>query len=69
MFDTFRAADLSDEHLGYCIRGEGVEGVLRSLSHLDDVFVRVLLDREPYVVTLPAGRPVEVLPPLDCPPV
>jgi hypothetical protein len=67
--DTFRAYDLADEHLGQHVRGEGVDGVLRAFRHLDDVRVDLILDRDPYLVTIPAGRPVEVTPPLDCPPV
>ena len=67
--DTFRAADLTDEHLGSCVRGEGVDGVLRALRHLHASSVHLVLDREPWVVSLPAGRPVEVVPPVECPPV
>jgi hypothetical protein len=58
------AGDLSDGHLGRHVRGEGVDGVLRHVHHRDDVAVDLVLDREPFVVTLPAGRPVEVVPPV-----
>ena len=61
--DTFRAEDLTDEHLGQYLRGEGVEGVLRHVLHRDGVTVDLVLDREPFVVSLPAGRPVEVTSP------
>jgi hypothetical protein len=62
--DTFRAADLdADEHLGQYLRTEGADGVIRALRRLDDLVVDVVLDRPPWHVTLPAGRPVEVTSP------
>jgi hypothetical protein len=60
--DTFRAADLTDAHFGRYVRGEGVEGVLRGVRHLDDVLVEVILDRPPWLASVPAGRPITVPP-------
>ncbi len=61
--NTFRARNLTDEHVGRHVRGEGVDGVLRALRPLDDLAVEVILDRHPWHVTLPAGRPIEVTSP------
>jgi hypothetical protein len=61
--DTFRAADLRDEHVGSYLTGEGVDGVLQAVRRLDDLVVDVLLDRHPWHVSIPAGRPVEVTAP------
>lgn len=68
MPNTFRAADLDATHLGRHLHGEGVDGVLRGLHPLDDLAVQLILDRAPYLLTVPAGRPITVCPRLDCPP-
>jgi hypothetical protein len=61
--DTFRASDLTEEHLGQYVSGEGVDGVVRALRRLDDLVVHLVIDRHPWHVTIPAGRPVEVTSP------
>lgn len=63
--DTFRAGDLTDEHVGSYLQGEGVAGVLVGFRHYDDTETQLLLDRDPLLILIPAGRPIEVL---DSPP-
>lgn len=68
MPDTFRAADLDATHLGRHLQGEGVDGVLRGLYPVDDLAVQLLVDRSPYLLVVPAGRPIRICSRLDCPP-
>jgi hypothetical protein len=67
--DTFRAQDLTDDHLGQYLHVDGVGGVLHAYRHLDDTLVQIVLDRPPWFASLPAGRPIEVTPPVQCSPV
>lgn len=63
MPDVFRAADLTDDHVGRRIRVGGHEGVLRSV-YVDEEFVQLLLDApgtSPLVPIVGAGAPVDLL--------
>lgn len=71
MPDTFRALHLTAEHVGRRVRVREGEGRLSALHHIDDTLVQLLLvdDDGPTLVLVGAGSPVELDPPLDCPPV
>jgi hypothetical protein len=49
--DTFRAADLTREHVGRRLRVGGHEGILHDLTPIDDSHVQLLLG-EPGMPTL-----------------
>jgi hypothetical protein len=64
--DTFRAGDLTDEHLGWYVRTREYEGYLRAL-HRPAAFPEevqlLLVDGDgPFLPVLPPGEPVEVSP-------
>jgi hypothetical protein len=64
--DTFRAGDLTEEHLGLYVRTREHEGRLRALIPAEDdrPFVQLLLvDGDgPYLPSVPLGERVEVAP-------
>jgi hypothetical protein len=63
--DTFRAADLTEEHLGWWVRTRQYAGRLRALIPAGDrEFVQLLIvDGDgPFLPTVPVGEPVEVSP-------
>lgn len=64
MPDTFRAEDLTEDHLGWYVRTREYEGRLRALLPVDDRGVQVLLvDGDgPVLPVLGLGEPVEVSP-------
>lgn len=64
MPDTFRAGDLTREHVGRRVRVDGHEGVLLDLVAVDDSLVQLLLDVPgafPSVPVVGQGAPVELL--------
>lgn len=65
MTDTFRAADLTEEHLGLYVRTRRYEGRLRALIPAGEgTHVQLLLvDGDgPLLPAVPVGEPVEVTP-------
>jgi hypothetical protein len=62
--DTFRAADLTREHVGRRLRVGGHEGILHDLTPIDDSHVQLLLAEPgmpPLVPVVGQGAVVELL--------
>ncbi len=64
MPDAFRAADLTDDHLGCYIRTRDHEGRLRAIARAGDSHVQLLLvDGDgPFLPAVPVGEPVHITP-------
>lgn len=65
MPDTFRAADLTEEHVGQYVRTREHEGYLRGLIRRpgSESVQLLLVDGDgPFLPAVPNGQPVEVSP-------